>query len=122
MVAGVTLPAFPMARHWTDLAMIALRSGFEAMIDPEGAVTEPSYHRRLEILTLALVLMPVLKGRPDLAPLADILDLRLARAWGGLIALLEPDGALPPSPSLSRGVLMRMRQWPNPISRTTPPI
>ena len=96
MAAGVTLPAFPMARHWTDLAMIALRSGFEAMIDPEGAVTEPSYHRRLEILTLALVLMPVLKGRPDLAPLADILDLRLARAWGGLIALLEPDGALPP--------------------------
>lgn len=96
LAAALALPDFPVSRHWTALAMIALQSGFEALIDPDGAVAEPSYHRRFEILTLALILIPVLNARPDLAPLARILDLRLPRAWADLIALFEPDGTLPP--------------------------
>ncbi|MBE7200503.1 MAG: hypothetical protein INR70_22250 [Parafilimonas terrae] len=96
LAAGLALPSFPMARHWTNLAMNALLSGFTAMIDADGALAEPSYHRRLEILTLAAVLKPILSARPDLAPLAAILDRRLPRAWAGMSALFEPDGALPP--------------------------
>jgi hypothetical protein len=96
LAAGLALPAFPMARHWTALAVLALQRGFEAMIDPDGAVAEASYHRSLEILTLALVLIPILKARPDLTPLAGILDARVPKAWAGMVALFEPDGALPP--------------------------
>ncbi|SDN41913.1 hypothetical protein SAMN05216360_10882 [Methylobacterium phyllostachyos] len=93
---GLALPAFPLARHWTGLATFALRRGIEALIDPKGGIAEPSYHRSLEILTLALVLMPVLNARPDLAALAGFLDERVPKAWAGLAALFEPDGALPP--------------------------
>ncbi|WP_342108197.1 hypothetical protein [Methylobacterium sp. SI9] len=96
LAAGLALPSFPMARHWTGLAMIALRRGFEALIDPLGGIVEPSYHRRLEILTLALVLLPTLNARPDLAALGTLLDERVPGAWAGLAALFEPDGALPP--------------------------
>ncbi|MBE7248222.1 MAG: hypothetical protein INR63_25025, partial [Actinomycetospora chiangmaiensis] len=96
LAAGLALPSFPMARHWTGLAMTALQSGFTAMIDADGALTEPSYHRRLEILTLAAVLRPILNARPDLVPLAEILDLRLPGAWAATTALFEPDGTLPP--------------------------
>ncbi|WP_182177661.1 heparinase [Methylobacterium radiotolerans] len=96
LAAGLALPAFPMSRHWTHLAVLALRSGFETMIDPGGGVAEPSYHRSLELLTLALILVPILAARPELAPLAELLDLRLPAAWAGMIALFEPDGALPP--------------------------
>ncbi|SFJ51298.1 Heparinase II/III-like protein [Methylobacterium brachiatum] len=96
LAVGLVLPALPMARHWTGLATIALRSGVDALIDPGGVIVEPSYHRGLEILTLALVLLPVLSARSDLASLAGALDLRLAKAWAGLVALFEPDGTLPP--------------------------
>ena len=96
LAAGLALPAFPMSRHWTHLAALALRSGFETMIDPGGGVAEPSYHRSLELLTLALILVPVLGDRPELAPLAERLDQRLPAAWAGMIALFEPDGGLPP--------------------------
>ncbi|WP_267426820.1 heparinase, partial [Methylobacterium sp. GC_Met_2] len=96
LAAGLALPTFPMARHWIGLATIALRRGFETLIDPDGGIAEPSYHRRLEILTLALVLMPILSARPDLSALAGLLDERVPRAWAGLAALFEPDGALPP--------------------------
>ncbi|MCJ2048321.1 heparinase [Methylobacterium sp. J-070] len=94
--AGLALPDFPMARHWTDLAATALRGGFAALIGPDGTVAEPSYHRSLELLTLAIALAPALSGRPDLAALAELLDQRLPRVWAGLAALIEPDGALPP--------------------------
>jgi hypothetical protein len=96
LAAGLALPSFPMARHWTALATNALADGFTAMIDPDGAILDPSYHRRLEILTLAAVLRPILAARPELAPLAGILDLRLPAAWAGMVGLIEPDGALPP--------------------------
>jgi len=96
LAAGLALPAFPMARHWTGLATLALRRGLEALIDPEGGIAEPSYHRSLEILTLALVLTPILNARPDLAALSGFLDARVPKAWAGLAALFEPDGALPP--------------------------
>ncbi|MDN3571665.1 heparinase [Methylobacterium longum] len=96
LAAGHALPAFPMARHWTGLAMNALLGGFTATVDPEGVIAEPSYHRRLEILTLAVVLRPVLNASPDLALLAGILDLRLPKAWAAMLTLVEPDGALPP--------------------------
>ncbi|TXN44501.1 heparinase, partial [Methylobacterium sp. WL18] len=93
---GLVLPSLPMARHWTGLATHALRSGLDAMIDAGGVIAEPSYHRSLEILTLASVLIPILGARPDLAALADDLDRRLAKAWADLVALFEPDGTLPP--------------------------
>ncbi|MCJ2122111.1 heparinase II/III family protein [Methylobacterium sp. J-077] len=96
LVVCLALPALPMARHWACLAAIALRSGFEALIDASGVIAEPSYHRSLEILTLASILLPVLHARPDLASLASSLDLRLAKAWTGLVALFEPDDTLPP--------------------------
>ncbi|MCJ2140897.1 heparinase II/III family protein [Methylobacterium sp. E-066] len=96
LAAGLALPSLPMARHWTCLAAIALRSGFEALIDAGGVIAEPSYHRSLEILTLALILLPVLGARADLASFAGSLDLRLAKAWTGLVALFEPDDTLPP--------------------------
>ena len=96
LAAGLALPAFPMARHWTHLATIALLSGFRALVDSEGVIAEPSYHRRLEILTLAVALRPVLDVPPDLAPLAEFLDQRLPKACTATLALFEPDGALPP--------------------------
>ncbi|MET0430553.1 MAG: heparinase [Microvirga sp.] len=96
LAAGLALPSLPMARHWTSLATIALRSGFDALIDAGGGIAEPSYHRSLEILTLALILLPILGARQELASLAGALDLRLAKAWAGLVALFEPDGTLPP--------------------------
>ncbi|WP_139173897.1 heparinase II/III family protein [Methylobacterium sp. UNC378MF] len=96
LTTGLALPAFPLAPHWTGLALAALQSGFEALIDPDGVIAEPSYHRRLEILTLALALLPILEARPDLASLAASLEPRLANAWVSLVDLFEPDGVLPP--------------------------
>ncbi|MCJ2076013.1 heparinase II/III family protein [Methylobacterium sp. E-016] len=90
------LPTFPLAAHWEALAMAALRRGFDARLGPDAPLAEPSYHQSLELLTLALAMVPILRARPASIALADHLEDRLAPAWQGFVGCLEPDGTLPP--------------------------
>ncbi|WP_246153999.1 heparinase II/III domain-containing protein [Methylobacterium oryzihabitans] len=92
LAVGRGLPACPLAGFWSSLARLALREGFDALLGPDGAFTEPSLHARLELLTLGRVLIPALAGDD----LATFLAERTGPAVPALAGLLDPGGRLPP--------------------------
>ncbi len=93
---GRALSTFPMAAHWTSLAISGLRRSFDEQLGLHGALASGSYHGRLELVALGLALLPVLRspGQPT-GTLAEHLESHLVPAWRGLARLLEPDGTLP---------------------------
>ncbi|MEH3147169.1 MAG: heparinase II/III family protein [Methylobacterium frigidaeris] len=93
------VPACPLAGFWSSLARLALREGFDALLGPEGAFTEPSLHGRLELLTLGRVLIPTLDG-----DLAAFLAGRTGPALPQVAGLLDPGGRLPPFGDSPHGV------------------
>lgn len=89
------LPHVPLSRYWTSLALSKLREGFDDLLGPSGQFFEPSLHRRLELVSLGMILSDNMKGTPQAAALRQHLAPRLKEAARGLIAMTDPGGSLP---------------------------
>lgn len=111
---GRACPTFALARYWTELAGAALKRSFEQQFRVDEGSSGPACGRRLELVTLAVTLIPVLRQLDGpAAALADLVESGLRPAWRRLQLLLEPDGSLPPfgdapPPEAMRGWMTRL--------------
>jgi len=96
LAAARALPKFPLAAHWSSIALMQIREGFDRFVDQDGGIIEPSLHFRLEIVSLGLILARLLKEVPEAHRLRDDLTARIRKALRGIVAATDPSGSLPP--------------------------
>ncbi|MGY2050548.1 heparinase II/III domain-containing protein [Methylobacterium sp. JK268] len=94
------LPRFPLSDFWTSLAALALEEGFEALSAPDGSLTDPSLHQRLELASLGHLLAESLGD----APPGPLIRGRIGPGLRQLSGLLDPGGRLPPFGDAPQGV------------------
>lgn len=89
------LPRVPLAPYWASLALSKLREGFDDLLGPNGEFFEPSLYRRLELVSLGMILSDEMKDTPESVGLRQHLAPRLKEAARSLIAMTDPGGLLP---------------------------
>ncbi|MBZ6079331.1 heparinase II/III domain-containing protein [Microvirga puerhi] len=92
---ATALGNFPLVPYWRSLAIAKFREGFDDLIGPGGEFIEQSFHNRLEIVSLGLILSEGIKNEPQALALKQHLMPRLREAILELIALTDPGGLLP---------------------------
>ncbi|WP_230533145.1 heparinase II/III domain-containing protein [Microvirga roseola] len=90
-----SLPRLSLAGYWTSVSLFHLRNGFDELVRPDGAWTEPSQHDRLEVLSLGLILCSTLEGVAEANEFRQALLPRLIKAMLTTIELTDPEGMLP---------------------------
>jgi hypothetical protein len=95
LALACALPQFPLAPYWTSLALNHVRDGFEQLLDRNGVFRGKSLHFQLEVISLGLVLVRLLKNLPETREFRDDLTSRLRKGLRVVVAVTNPSGALP---------------------------
>lgn len=93
--AARALPKFPLASHWSTVALPQIQEGFDRLIDREGGFVEQSLHFRLEIISLGLILARMLGEMPETREFRDDLIARLRKGLRSVVSATDPSGSLP---------------------------
>lgn len=89
------VPLFPLAGHWESVALHQLRNAFEQSIAADGSSTEPSFHVRLEMVSLGIILAQNLESTEEAQELRKLLIPRLTQCLRLAVAVTDPAGMLP---------------------------
>jgi len=89
------VPGFPLSFFWETIAVAQLKSAFDQLLGPDGAMMEQSLHAQLEIASLGLILLHHLGDGPEEREFRESLTSRLKKSLRRIVAVTDPSGLLP---------------------------